>query len=55
MDLSYAAAVKLDIVRTGTAMVKLEAIEPSNTAYALKQADEDALSKALSSISSSIK
>ena len=43
MDLSYAAAVKLDIVRAGTAMVKLEAIEPSNTAYALKQADEDTL------------
>lgn len=43
MDLSYAAAVKLDIVRTGTAKVKLEAIEPSSTTYAARQADQDTL------------
>lgn len=43
MDLSYAAAVKLDVVRTGTAMVKLEAIEPSGTAYAVKQSEQDTL------------
>ncbi len=43
MDLSYAAAVKLDIVRTGTGTVKLEAIEPSGTAYAVKQSDQDRL------------
>lgn len=43
MDLSYAAAVKLDIVRTGVGKVKLEAIEPSSTAYAVRQADQDTL------------
>lgn len=43
IDLSYAAAVKLDIVRTGTAQVKLEAISPSTTAYAARQADSDSL------------
>lgn len=34
MDLSYAAAVKLDMLRTGTALVKIEVIDPSTNAYA---------------------
>lgn len=43
MDLSYAAAVKLGIVQTGTATVRLEAIEPSSSAYAKREADQDSL------------
>ncbi len=46
MDLSYAAAVKLDMVRTGTARVKIEAIEPSTNAYAANEAARDALKPA---------
>jgi rare lipoprotein A len=43
MDLSYAAAVKLDIVRTGTATVRIEAIDPSNYHYASGEAEKDHL------------
>ena len=43
MDLSYAAAVKLDIVRTGTATVRLEAIDPSNYRAAASEAEKDHL------------
>ncbi len=43
MDLSYAAAVKLDIVRTGTATVRLEAIDPSNYRQASRDAAQDHL------------
>ncbi|HRF87528.1 MAG TPA: septal ring lytic transglycosylase RlpA family protein [Pseudomonadales bacterium] len=43
MDLSYAAAVKLDIVRSGTATVRLEAIDPSNYDYAAGEAARDRL------------
>lgn len=34
LDVSYAAAVKLDMVRSGTARVKVEAIEPQTTRLA---------------------
>lgn len=43
MDLSYAAAVKLDIVRSGTARVRIEAIDPSNYHYASSEAAKDNL------------
>ncbi len=43
IDISYAAAVKLDVVRTGTAHVRIEAIEPSTSAYAARAADLDEL------------
>lgn len=43
MDLSYAAAVKLDMIRTGTARIRIEAIEPSNNAYAANEANKDTL------------
>ncbi|MEZ5538828.1 MAG: septal ring lytic transglycosylase RlpA family protein [Pseudomonadales bacterium] len=43
MDLSYAAAVKLDIVRSGTARVRLEAIDPSNYRQASHEAAQDHL------------
>lgn len=46
MDLSYAAAVKLDIVRTGTAQVRLEAIDPADSHYAMSEAEKDHLPKA---------
>jgi rare lipoprotein A len=46
MDLSYAAAVKLDIVRTGTATVRIEAIDPSDHHYATREAEKDHLPKA---------
>lgn len=44
MDLSYAAAVKLDMLRTGTTEVKIEVINPSTHAYAARAADKDKLS-----------
>lgn len=43
MDLSYAAAVKLGVVQSGTATVRLETIEPSSNAYAKREADRDTL------------
>jgi rare lipoprotein A len=43
IDLSYAAAVKLDVTRTGTANVKLETITPSTSAYAAREAEKDEL------------
>lgn len=43
MDLSYAAAVKLDMVKTGTAQIRIEAIEPSSTTYAAREAGRDTL------------
>lgn len=46
IDVSYAAAVKLDMVRSGTARVKIEAITPATAAYAARDADRDALSEA---------
>jgi rare lipoprotein A len=45
MDLSYAAAVKLDMVRTGTAKVKIEVIDPSTHTYAAREADSDELER----------
>jgi rare lipoprotein A len=44
MDLSYAAAVKLDMLRSGTAQVRIEVINPSTQAYAVREADKDRLS-----------
>lgn len=38
LDVSYAAATKLDMVRSGTARVKVEAIEPQTTRLASTQA-----------------
>lgn len=43
IDLSYAAAVKLDVARTGTANVKLETITPATSAYAAREAEKDEL------------
>lgn len=45
MDLSYAAAVKLDMVRSGTAKIRIEVIEPSTNAYAAREADSDQLER----------
>jgi rare lipoprotein A len=47
MDLSYAAAVKLDMLRTGTALVKIEVIDPSTNAYAgaASEAEKDHLER----------
>lgn len=39
LDVSYAAAVKLDMVRSGTARVKVEAIEPQTTRLASNSSD----------------
>jgi rare lipoprotein A len=43
MDLSYAAATKLDMIRSGTAQIKIEAIQPSTNAYASNEAAKDSL------------
>lgn len=40
MDLSYAAAVKLDMVRSGTAQIRIEAVQPSTNAYAANEASK---------------
>lgn len=45
MDLSYAAAVKLDMLRTGTAQVRIEVIDPSTYTQAAHEADKDRLSR----------
>ena len=45
MDLSYAAAVKLDMLRTGTAQVRIEVIDPSTYTQAAHEADKDKLSR----------
>jgi rare lipoprotein A len=45
MDLSYAAATKLGIVKTGTGTVRLEAIEPASSGYAASEASRDNLSR----------
>lgn len=55
MDLSYAAAVKLDMVRSGTAQIKLEVIEPSTNAYAAREADSDQLERPAKKSASSSK
>ncbi len=52
IDLSYAAAVKLDVTRTGTANVRLEAIDPTTNAYAAREAEKDELPALTSSKSS---
>ncbi|HQQ63216.1 MAG TPA: septal ring lytic transglycosylase RlpA family protein [Pseudomonadales bacterium] len=50
IDLSYAAAVKLDVARTGTANVKLETITPSTSAYAAREAEKDELPETVTSV-----
>jgi rare lipoprotein A len=44
MDLSYAAAVKLDMIRSGTAQIRIEVIDPTNYSNAAHEAGKDQLS-----------
>ncbi|HSC75630.1 MAG TPA: septal ring lytic transglycosylase RlpA family protein, partial [Pseudomonadales bacterium] len=53
MDLSYAAAVKLDMLGTGTTNVRIEAIDPSTYKQAAHAADQDKLSRSSKKTSSS--
>lgn len=43
IDVSYAAAVKLGMIGSGTARVKVEAITPATSTYAARDAERDAL------------
>lgn len=43
IDVSYAAAVKLGMINSGTARVKVEAITPATSTYAAREANRDAL------------
>ncbi len=45
MDLSYAAAVKLDMLKSGTAQISIEVIDPSTYNHAAHEADSDKLSR----------
>ena len=45
MDLSYAAAVKLDMLKSGTAQISIEVIDPSTYSHAAHEADKDKLSR----------